>query len=262
MTLLAPSGFSASAQFDEDAATPSPFVYLRWTNLRHQTTAQYVRIYRDGVQIARVNVLPRFALVQHYSDLDVVTGGVYDYSIQFENNLLNQLGAGSKVIRVAVPLYPASFTPAPVVDPNGPSVNRWTFTDVYQKGPAPYTYEVAINPNDGGSPTFEKSISVSKVSGPNEMPIIQEGAPGAASISFSGVILTQEHYEALEIWFRKRILLMVQDDLGRRFYGVFASWTPQRVRRSHNYWYHTYNASMTVLAYYNASGQRVYGRFL
>lgn len=262
MTLLAPAGFSANAEFDPDAATPSPYVYLRWFNLRRFNQAQYVRIYRDGVQIDRVNIFNHLFLYQHYVDQNVVTGGVYDYSLQFEDTVHNVLGPGSKVIRVAVPLYPASFTPAPVVDPNGPAVNRWVFTDVYQKGPQPYEYQVHINPNDAGSPSFDKAISVSKVSGPNEMPIIQEGAPGAATMTFSGVILEQAHYEALEIWFRKRILIRVQDDLGRHFYGVFSRWAPHRQRRSHNYWYHTYDAEMTILAYYNASGQRIYGRFL
>jgi len=262
MTLIAPQGFTAVAEFDEDSATPAPFVYLRWLNIRRLGQGDYVRVYRDGVQIFRTNIFSRHLIYQHYVDENVVTGGNYDYSIQFENTATNTLGPGSKTVRVAVPLFPASFTPPPIQDPNGPSVNRWTFTDVYEKGPQPYTYQVHINPNDSGSPSFDKAVSVSKVSGPNEMPIIQEGAPGVAAMTFSGVILEQAHYEALEIWFRKRILLLVQDDLGRHFYGVFSRWAPHRVRRSHNFWYHTYDAEMTILAYYNGSGQRIYGRFL
>ena len=98
--------------------------------------------------------------------------------------------------------------------------------------------------------------------GPNRMNLVQEGSSSVPTMAFSGSILTQAHYEALELWFDRRILIKLTDDLGRIFFGVFSAFTPTRTRRAFNFWYHTYTAEFTVTAYYNASGDRVYGRVL
>lgn len=121
-----------------------------------------------------------------------------------------------------------------------------------------YTWE--INPNDGGTPTVIKNILMSQTVGPNRVNILQEGQSQAPLLDFSGVILTQTQLEAMEDWFNRRILIKVTDDLGREFYGVFSTWTPKRVRRSSNPWYHTYDAEFTLSAYRNASGDWMYGR--
>jgi hypothetical protein len=263
MTLpAAPSNVHATANFTT-AATPTPYVVLYWDNDR---TVDNYRISRGllapgqtSSQIATVNSLQSaIPTLAYEDDGPLVPGDSYVYEVQAIRN--SQSGPGT-LCTVGVPLYPQGFNPAPPADISG-SLNRWTFTDVYQKGPSPYTYAMTINPNDGGSPTFDKSVVPLRVTGPNEMPILQEGSPGMAVMTFSGIILSQAQLEAMEIWFRKRILLMVQDDLGRRFYGVFSRWVPKRTRRASNAWYHTYDADLSLTAYYNASGQRIFGRFL
>ncbi len=140
-------------------------------------------------------------------------------------------------------------------------VVRWTFDDVWRKATPPYRYTWAINPNAGGSPTIEKQLTILSNTGPNRGAILQEGQNSVAAITFSGSILTQAHYETLEIWFAKRILIDLTDDLGRVFRGVFSSWQPQRVRRASNPWFHTYTCEFKVFAYRSASGKEVYGRF-
>jgi hypothetical protein len=133
---------------------------------------------------------------------------------------------------------------------------------VWQTGPQPYTYVWEINPNDGGSPEIQKNMSILQNVGPNRMNLVMEGQSTVPTIAFTGVILTQTQYEAMELWFDRRVLIKLLDDLGRSFYGVFSKFAPKRQRRGTNFWYHTYDAQFTVTAYVNASGQRVYGRML
>lgn len=142
------------------------------------------------------------------------------------------------------------------------SVTRWKFEDYWQTGPTPYSYTWDINPNDGGSPTVQKTMAISQGVGPNRMNLVQEGQSTVAAIGFSGIILTQHHYEAIELWFDRRVLIKLTDDLQRLFYGVFSSFQPHRSRRAFNPWYHTYDAEFQVTAYVNSSGHRVYGRIL
>lgn len=121
-------------------------------------------------------------------------------------------------------------------------------------------YVFDINPNDGGSPAVTKNLAVTQSTGPNRVNILQEGQSAAPVLDFSGTILTQQHYEALETWFDKRIFLKLTDDLNREFYGVFSRWTPRRTRRPNNVWFHTFDAEFTCSAYRNASGNWIYGR--
>lgn len=123
-----------------------------------------------------------------------------------------------------------------------------------------YTFD--INPNDGGSPEASKNMTMLQNTGPNRMNLVQEGNSVVPTLTFAGVILAQEQYENLEYWFDRRVLIEMRDDLGRTFYGVFSKFSPKRVRRPYNPWYHTYDAEFAVTAYINASGQRVYGRML
>ena len=141
----------------------------------------------------------------------------------------------------------------------------------YYKNPAPATvqieytqdadvYVMEINPNDGGSLVVTKNINIVQNTGPNRVNILQEGQSQAPLLDFSGVILTQAQFEAMEQWYDRRTLIKLTDDLGREYYGVFSKWAPKRTRRASNFWYHTYDAEFTVNAYRNSSGAWVYGR--
>lgn len=121
-------------------------------------------------------------------------------------------------------------------------------------------YQLDINPNDGGTPNVTKNVTMSQNTGPNRVNIIQEGQSQAPVLGFSGVILTQEHLEAMEMWYDRRVFIKVSDDLGREFYGVFNKFAPHRQRRASNFWYHTFDAEFTLSAYRNASGNWLYGR--
>lgn len=140
-------------------------------------------------------------------------------------------------------------------------VTRWVLTDYRSQGPTPYTYTLAINPNEGGSPTIQKNMTIASNVGPNRGAILQEGQSTAPELTFSGTILTQAHYEALEFWYDKRIAIEITDDLGRKFRGVFSRWEPTRTRRAFNPWFHTYAAGFTVAGYMTAGGVVRFGKF-
>lgn len=122
------------------------------------------------------------------------------------------------------------------------------------------SYTFLINPNDGGAATIQKSISMTQTVGPNRVNILQEGQNQAPTLDFSGFILEQTQLEALETWYDRRTLIKVTDDLGREYYGVFNKFTPKRIRRASNFWYHQYEAEFTLSAYRTASGVWLYGR--
>jgi hypothetical protein len=140
-------------------------------------------------------------------------------------------------------------------------VVRWTFNDYRSQGLAPFTYVFAINPNEGGSPTVQKNMTISSSVGPNRAAILQEGQNTAPELTFSGTILTQAHFEAMEYWFDKRVAIEITDDLGRKFRGVFSRWEPARSRRPSNPWFHTYSAGFTLAGYRTASGDARFGKF-
>lgn len=140
------------------------------------------------------------------------------------------------------------------------AVVRWTFTDVYHRGPAPYTWTFTLNPNQGGALTMGRQVESLPTVG-NRRAVAMEGATTESQLSFSGVILTREHLEAFEAWHLRRVLIELADDLGRKYRGVFSAFSPQRVRKAGNFWYHTYDATFTVLAYKNSSDVIYFGDF-
>lgn len=144
------------------------------------------------------------------------------------------------------------------------AVVKWTFEDYWQtqENPSdpPVQYTFDINPNDNGAVTIQKNIQMSQTVGPNRVNVLQEGQNQAPILAFSGVILNQQQLEAMELWYDRRVLIKITDDLGREYYGVFSQFTPKRVRRASNFWYHSYDAQFTLSAYKNASGDWLYGR--
>ena len=138
-----------------------------------------------------------------------------------------------------------------------PNLVRWTFTEVWTG----ITWEFRINPNEGGSPTFEKQMNIMTNTGPYRGGILQEGRMSVPVVDFSGAILDQDQYEALESWFLKRVLIDMTDDVGRTFRGVITAFNPSRQRRAYRQWYHTYTAQFAAWGYMNASGQTIFGSF-
>lgn len=121
--------------------------------------------------------------------------------------------------------------------------NRWRFDDPVTA--ESYTFE--MSPNDGGSPDFGKTITQQGTSAPGNGNILFEGQDPPQSIDFSGVVLTESHYDAMVHWFTKRHVIMVTDDLGRQFFIYITGFSPKRKRSATKPWKHEYTVKATVI---------------
>lgn len=121
----------------------------------------------------------------------------------------------------------------------------WQFED-----PVEGTVEfMEINPNEGASPNFQKSLTKSLTSAPGgeSRALIFEGADQVTQFDFSGVILQQSQYEFLYNAWNKRHPVRLTDDLGRSFTIYFETFTPTR-KLSRTYpWRHDYQASTVIV---------------
>ncbi|QBQ74877.1 hypothetical protein [Caudovirales GX15bay] len=112
------------------------------------------------------------------------------------------------------------------------------------------TLVMDINPNEGASPSYQKQLTKQSTTAPGGGAniVIFEGADQPATFSFSGALLTQEHYEFVYNLWAKRHLLRLTDDLGRVFVLYLESFNPKRVRSADYPWRHTYDASAVVVS--------------
>jgi hypothetical protein len=121
-------------------------------------------------------------------------------------------------------------------------VVRWTFSD----GSTTYTFE--INPNEGGSPARKRGVGFSVTAAPDGGVLVYEKRSDPRTLSFSGVVLTQAHYDALDEWSDKHEPITLTDDLSRSFTVILTSFEPRRVRSALYPWKHTYTCEAIVLA--------------
>lgn len=123
------------------------------------------------------------------------------------------------------------------------AVVRWVFTDPTDSS----TYEFEMNPSDGGSPAYQKTISYSNTAGQGGNVLMFEGRDTVRQYTVTGIILTQAAYEAMLLWFNKRHALTVTDDLGRTFSIYITGFTPRRKRSALYPWKHDYTLTYAEL---------------
>lgn len=108
-------------------------------------------------------------------------------------------------------------------------------------------YAFEINPNDGGSLSYQKNIGYMQTVAPNGKIIMYEGRDEAKTTTVSGVILSQNQFEEMVKWFNKRYQLELEDDLGRVMSIYITSFEPRRVRSARKPWRHDYSLTFTIL---------------
>lgn len=121
---------------------------------------------------------------------------------------------------------------------------RWTFFDPTNGT----TYAFAVNPSQGGSPIYRKTISFQNTLAPGGAVLIYEGQREAQTSEFSGTILEEAQYNEMVTWFNKRYQIRLTDDLNRVFYIYITEFTPRRERAFHYPWKHSYTVKYTVIA--------------
>jgi hypothetical protein len=122
-------------------------------------------------------------------------------------------------------------------------VVRWTFWDPV----AAQTYEFELNPVEGGSPPYKKKVSYENTSAPDGKVLIYEGQDETQTMQWSGVILTQEHFEQYVDWWHLRRQLRLTDDLGRQFWVYITAFEPTRVKAFSHPWKHRYTVTAMIL---------------
>ena len=120
-------------------------------------------------------------------------------------------------------------------------VVRWLFEDLTDNT----SYEFEINPNDGGSPQFKKTITYQSTLAGN--PLIFEGADEVKTTQVTGTLRSQSQHDTLVNWFEKRHLIRLTDDLGRTYMIYITAYEPKRVRAATAPYKHTYTLSYTIV---------------
>ena len=119
----------------------------------------------------------------------------------------------------------------------------WEFYDPAED----ITYYWPINPNAGGYPQRSKSIAYSATVAPDGQTVAFEGRDAPMSFSFSGVILSQEQFEAMTLWYEKRNQIRLTDDLDRQFWIYIKTFSAERQRSQSHPWKHSYNVEAILL---------------
>lgn len=119
----------------------------------------------------------------------------------------------------------------------------WTLTDPVTAA----TYDLEINPNQGGTPSYNKNIQYQATAAPDGKVLMFEGRDEPKTMSVSGVILSQTLLDALVTWYEKRYAIEVEDDLGRTFKIYITSFQPQREFSVSHPWRHSYTLEYTIL---------------
>ena len=123
------------------------------------------------------------------------------------------------------------------------AVVRWVFEDPNTL--AAYTFEV--NPSEGGSPSYQKTISYKSTCAPDGKVIAFEGRDAPKSLEFSGVLFTEAEFDAFVEWWDKRYQVNITDDLGREFSILIETFVPRRERARSHPWKHSYSVTATVV---------------
>ena len=123
------------------------------------------------------------------------------------------------------------------------AVNRWIFSDPVTLA----TYNFEINPSEGGSPSYNKTFVYRSTSAPDGKVIVFEGREAPKTLEFSGVLLTEAHFNAFVEWYNKKYQVQVTDDLGREFSIIIESFVPKRERAVHSPWKHSYSVRATIV---------------
>lgn len=122
-------------------------------------------------------------------------------------------------------------------------VVRWKFDDPTTL--ESWTFE--LNPSEDNTPAFEKNHTYVNTSGPDGKVVVFEGRDNPRRGTFSGTVLTEQHYNTLHTWWAKRSQIKMTDDLGRENFIIIESFSPERARSRLHPWRHNYQISYTIV---------------
>jgi hypothetical protein len=120
----------------------------------------------------------------------------------------------------------------------------WVFQEL---GTAPDTYILPINPLDATMPSLVKTVTtLTTASG---LPVNFEGAAEPGQMKFSGTLLMEEQFRALEEWSKKTTQIQITDDLLQSYWVVITMFDPRRAYHPQYPWRHEYTIEATVISW-------------
>jgi hypothetical protein len=123
------------------------------------------------------------------------------------------------------------------------TVVRWTFTDPVTSA----SYEFEINPKEGGTPTQEKTMAYANTAAPNGRVLAFEGRQKQQEGQFTGLVLSQDQYDAMHEWFDKRYQIYMTDDLNRTYTIYITRLEEKRIRSATKPWKHEYTVNYFIM---------------
>lgn len=107
------------------------------------------------------------------------------------------------------------------------------------------SYDLPVNPDAASMPGPKRNIITKPTCAGRQ--VMMEGKKEVGQISFSGVILEEEHLRAFEEWALKRKQVRITDDLGRKYWIYIKTFSPSRQKNNTYEWYHTYTVNGIVM---------------
>lgn len=115
-------------------------------------------------------------------------------------------------------------------------------------GASPEIYYFEANPKqDGGSLGTTKSPYYAVTAGPSGATVLHEAVDDPIRLQYSGVLVTENQYNALLTWFDKEDPVTLTDDLGRSFLVYLDALDYTRAPKRHYPFRHEFSFTAYVL---------------
>lgn len=125
-----------------------------------------------------------------------------------------------------------------------PMVRRWTYVDPV----AMEVYQSNINPNKMTKLNRKRNITAKGTTSPYGADLVFEGRAAPIEWTYSGEILSGNHYAQLQYWRNKDSRLVLYDHFGRPISLLLTDFDAQPKLTHSKYWRHTY--TMTALVFW------------
>ena len=119
---------------------------------------------------------------------------------------------------------------------------KWEFYDPH----IDQSYAFDINPLNWNMSILSKSVE-DRPTAYGRRQIAFEGRRKPQTMSFSGTILNEHQYNALQNWANKRYQIRLTDDLNRVMWIYITKFAPQRQLHPNDPFYFNYSVEATIL---------------
>jgi hypothetical protein len=124
------------------------------------------------------------------------------------------------------------------------SVVRWRIFDP----DTDTTWVFPMNPKSGALPARQRNIAQQAVSAVDSKQVLLfEGSENARTISWDGMILTEQFYLDILKWFDTHHQVRLTDDLGQTWWVYLTKFNPKRVNKHSHPWAMTYDVECLII---------------